>query len=164
MRKELPAKLLRELLKNSKRSDRDLAKILKVSQPTITRRRARLEKKQILDYTAIPDFGKFGIDIKAFTFLNGKHEQRQEFTQNLRKFISNSHNVIFSSMGYGIGMETIVVSVHRHYADYTRFRANLHDALIGQIREIDSFIVSLSGQELHKKMSFKGLEETFIPR
>jgi len=46
MRKELPQKLLRELLKNSKRSDRDLAKILKVSQPTITRTRHKLEKME----------------------------------------------------------------------------------------------------------------------
>ena len=37
--------LLRELLKNSKRSDRDLAKSLGVSQPTLTRMRKRLEKE-----------------------------------------------------------------------------------------------------------------------
>ncbi|NIQ06669.1 MAG: winged helix-turn-helix transcriptional regulator, partial [Candidatus Korarchaeota archaeon] len=36
MRKELVQQLLRELLKNSKRSDRELAKVLNVSQPTIT--------------------------------------------------------------------------------------------------------------------------------
>jgi len=44
MRKDLPQKLLRELLKNSKQSDRELAKTLKVSQPTITRLRHKLEK------------------------------------------------------------------------------------------------------------------------
>ena len=36
--------LLLELLKDSKRSDRELAKILGVSQPTITRLRHKLEK------------------------------------------------------------------------------------------------------------------------
>ncbi|NIO38282.1 winged helix-turn-helix transcriptional regulator, partial [Candidatus Bathyarchaeota archaeon] len=52
MRKELPHQLLRELLKNSKRSDRELAKILGVSQPTVTRTRNRLEKNgMIQDYT-----------------------------------------------------------------------------------------------------------------
>ena len=70
MRKELPQKLLRELLKNSKRSDRDLAKILKVSQPTITRTRHKLEKSgMIQDYTIIPDFEKMGFEILVVTLI-----------------------------------------------------------------------------------------------
>jgi len=44
MKQEKLLKLLFELIKNSKRSDRDLAKILDISQPTVTRLRKVLEK------------------------------------------------------------------------------------------------------------------------
>ena len=44
MRRELAKKLLIELLRNSKESDRKLAKKLGVSQPTITRVRGKIER------------------------------------------------------------------------------------------------------------------------
>jgi len=48
--------LLLELLKDSKRSDRELAKVLEVSQPTVTRMRSRLVKEgMIREFTIIPD-------------------------------------------------------------------------------------------------------------
>lgn len=56
--KEVDFKILAGLMKNSKISDRKLADSIGVSQPTITRRRAFLEQKRSLDYTAIPDFAK----------------------------------------------------------------------------------------------------------
>ena len=71
MPKEKMIKLLYELMKNSKRSDRDLAKILKVSQPTITRTRKKLQETgYIRGYTVLPDLAKLGYEIAAFTFIN----------------------------------------------------------------------------------------------
>ena len=43
--KTIDYKLLYELMKNSRRSDRELAKILRISQPTVSRRRIIIEKK-----------------------------------------------------------------------------------------------------------------------
>jgi DNA-binding Lrp family transcriptional regulator len=49
--------LLLELLKDSKRSDRELAKVLGVSQPTVSRMRSRLVKEGVIrDFTVVPDF------------------------------------------------------------------------------------------------------------
>jgi len=45
--KEIELKLLAELLNNSRRSDRDLAKVIGTSQPTVTRTRIRLRKRAI---------------------------------------------------------------------------------------------------------------------
>ena len=68
MRKDLPQKLLGELLKNSKQSDRELAKTLNVSQPTISRARHKLEKSgMIKDYTIVPDFKKMGFGLLVIT-------------------------------------------------------------------------------------------------
>jgi DNA-binding Lrp family transcriptional regulator len=56
-------------MKNAKVSDRQLAKSIEVSQPTIMRRRAKLEKYVIEGYTAIPNWGKIGYEILAITLI-----------------------------------------------------------------------------------------------
>jgi DNA-binding Lrp family transcriptional regulator len=45
-----------ELIKNSKKSDRDIAKKLNISQPTVTRVRKKLERTVIKAYTLVPSF------------------------------------------------------------------------------------------------------------
>jgi DNA-binding Lrp family transcriptional regulator len=68
--KEIERKLLSELLKNSRRSDRELAKAIGVSQPTTTRLRTKLEKEgYIKEYTIIPNFSKIGYTIMALNFI-----------------------------------------------------------------------------------------------
>lgn len=72
MKQEKLLKLLFALIKNSKRSDRDLAKILGFSQPTVTRGRKALEKEAIKQYTIIPKLPYLGFDIIALTFSRTK--------------------------------------------------------------------------------------------
>ena len=88
--KDIDFKILFGLMKNSKISDRKLAKTVGVSQPTVSRRRARLEKELIDGYTVIPKWGKLGYEILAFTFvktiqtlgLREKYKAAQEREQN----------------------------------------------------------------------------------
>jgi DNA-binding Lrp family transcriptional regulator len=59
--KQKMRQLLSELLKDSKRSDRELAKTLKISQPTVSRMRHTLVKKKVItQFTAIPDPANLG--------------------------------------------------------------------------------------------------------
>ena len=66
--KEIELKMLSELIKNSRRSDRELAKAIGTSQPTATRIRSKLEKDGVIkEYTTIPDLSQnwllnFGFD------------------------------------------------------------------------------------------------------
>jgi DNA-binding Lrp family transcriptional regulator len=61
-------KLVSELMKNSRRSDRELAKAVGVSEPTIGRLIKKLEKEGIIqEYTMIPDFAKLGYELMAIT-------------------------------------------------------------------------------------------------
>ena len=85
--KPIDYKILFELMKDSHRSDRQLAKALGVSQPTVTRRRAMLEENFIEGYTVIPKFGQIGFDIAAITFLKSKLKGTtgEEKTQALYK-------------------------------------------------------------------------------
>ena len=66
--KDTELKLVSELMKNSRRSDRELARLIGVSQPTVSRMIKNLEKEGIIqEYTMIPDMIKLGIEIVAIT-------------------------------------------------------------------------------------------------
>src|SRR4030043_547895 len=106
--KPIDYKILFELMKNSHRSDRQLAKALGVSQPTVTRRRAMLEQNFIEGYTIIPKFGQIGFEITAFTFLKSKREQKKgeekdKALQKLRDWYMKQPNVILVQEGRGMG-------------------------------------------------------------
>ena len=65
--------LLFEYLKDSNRSDRQIAKVLGVSQPTVSRMKSRLlEEGVVRHFSAIPDFAKMGYEIMAFSFVKFK--------------------------------------------------------------------------------------------
>jgi len=66
--KDVELKLVSELIKNSRRSDRELARVLGLSQPTVGRMIKKLEKEGVIqEYTMIPDMTKLGIEIVAIT-------------------------------------------------------------------------------------------------
>jgi DNA-binding Lrp family transcriptional regulator len=145
MRKELAEKLLRELLNNSKRSDRELAKLLKVSQPTITRTRHKLEKNgMIQDYTITPDFGKMGFELLAITLLKMKPELRlPEMLKKAQKYTEKFPNAIFAGNGEGLGMTSAIISFHHNFTDYTHKWNQMRVDWKDYVLDIKSFIVSL---------------------
>jgi len=157
--------LLQELIKNSKRSDRDLAKILGVSQPTLTRMRKRLERDNyILDYTAIPNMAKLGFEIIAFTFLNidkfdpKTGELDPALGERAHKWVSHNSKIIFVAGGEGLhGNNCMMISVHRDFTDYTDFISDFRAQWAARMRDMDSFLVSLKAK-MPKPFSFRNLE------
>ncbi len=160
MRKELPELLLRELLKNSKRSDRELAKVLKVSQPTITRTRRKLENNGLIqDYTIIPGFRKMGFEILALTFVKmhadiliGETGERAE------KYAEKFPNVIFFHCGKGLGMTGVIISFHKNYTEYFKQVNQLRVDLKDVIEDIQSFVIPI-GEGEHKRFSLTHLKD-----
>jgi len=150
---------LRELLKNSKRSDRQLAKVLGVSQPTITRTRRKLEQEGIIqEYTIIPDFRKMGFEILAITFVKMRPDLlTPEIMEEVKKYGEKWPNVILVSSGEGLGMTGVIVSFHKNYTEY-HHRLNLLRVDWKEFSEdIRSFIVSL-GEEEYKRLSLTYLK------
>ena len=160
MQKKLPQKLLRELLKNSKRTDRGLAKILKVSQPTITRARHKLEKSgMIQDYTIIPDFRKMGFEILSLTFVKMRSEiLTPEVMEEAKKYAAKFPNAIFASTGEGLGMTGVIISFHRDYTDYHRKLNLLRVDWKDFAEDVQSFVVSI-GEGEFKRFSLTYLED-----
>ncbi len=159
MRKELPQQLLRELLKNSKRSDRQLAKVLKVSQPTVTRARHNLEKSGVIqDYTIVPNFRDIGFEILAITLVKLKPrfitpERMKEAEKHAAKF----PNAILSSMGEGLGMNGVVISIHKNYTEYNHHLKLLRTDWGNVLSGIQSFIIPFGKGEFKKfSLSYLG--------
>jgi DNA-binding Lrp family transcriptional regulator len=163
MKKQKLIRLLREMLRNSKRSDRELAKILGVSQPTVSRTRARIEKEYIKTYTVIPDFEKLGYQILAFTFTKLKaypsSEEVEKIAQHATEWTNEHPNVIFAADGEGLEKDLIMISFHKDYAQYSDFMRN-YAMYWGQIvNNFNSFLVSLGSGFKLKPLDLKYLAD-----
>ena len=159
MMKKRMLKLLFELMKNAKRSDREIAKIIGVSQPTITRMRQRLEKTAIVDYTVIPDWTELGFEIMAMTFIKAKGAT--ESTEAAKKWAAKNPNVIFTAGGEGMGMDYSVISFHKNYSGYSSFVDNLKSEWAENLQDIQSFLMTTGEDRMVKPFSLKYLEKTW---
>jgi DNA-binding Lrp family transcriptional regulator len=156
MKQENLLKLLFELIKNSKRSDRDLAKILGISQPTVTRLRKVLEKEAIQQYTIIPNFVYMGFDLVVFTFARSK-ELVHPLWDRAKEWAKEQPNVVFISTGQGADADAIMVSMHKDYADFVRFYHIFRRDWGKDLGDFRTFIISLKGSIQSKRFSFNYL-------
>jgi DNA-binding Lrp family transcriptional regulator len=164
--REIEWKLLSELMKNSRRSDRDLAKAIGSSQPTVTRARTKLEREgYIREYTMIPDFRRLGYEIMALTFVNtelGFTREAIEKTRNaIRKRIRDAPlNLIMVERGKGMKYDGVVISLHKTYESFNKLRDRLRQYPFVQY-DIDSFLISLHDENRYLPLTLKILAEHF---
>ena len=160
--KEIDLAILSELLTNSKRSDRQLAKKIGISQPTVTRRRATLEKELIDGYTAIPKWGKFGYKLLAITLvkapLNYASEKLLKDTiEKSMKWLDNQSNVIFGGECRGMGMTGVMISLHKNYGELDEFLISHRQQLGNVLEDVNVIIVNLSGKAIYRPLHLKYL-------
>jgi Lrp/AsnC family transcriptional regulator for asnA, asnC and gidA len=155
--KERILSLLLELLKNSKRSDRELAKVLGVSQPTVSRMRSRLVKQGIIrDFTVIPDFVKMGYELMAITCT--KTRMKPELLERATKSTMAKPNIIFAARAEGMGKNGVMISIHKDYTDFSDFIAQHLTEWNDEIEDHDTILISLKGKII-KPLSLKYLTE-----
>jgi DNA-binding Lrp family transcriptional regulator len=163
--KPLDYRLLSELIKNSRRSDRELAKAIGVSQPTITRRRAIIEKELIDGYTAIPKWEKLGYELFAITFvkIRAAIASEEKYDDTRKKgfgWVAKQPCIIMSGACRGMGVDSFMISIHKSYKDYDEFLRNLRLKLGDFVEDVQSILVNLSGKEILKTLGFGCLFET----
>jgi len=161
--KEIERKLISELLKNSRRSDRDLAKAIGSSQPTITRVRHKLEKEgYIKEYTIIPDFIKLGYEIMAITCLKVDETKMVELHKAITEYFATEPNVIMVSGGaLGMGKNGIIISLHKSYSHFSKFITN-HMAQWGaNIEDYFNIIISLEERTV-KPLSLRYIAQSIM--
>ena len=160
--KEIERKMLSELIKNSRRSDRELAKAISASQPTATRIRTKLEKEgYVKEYTAIPSLNKIGYSLLALTFikLDIKHSLPMADFAEFRKMhydalAKNPSAIMLVKRGMGLGYDAVIVSLHADYASCDKFRTFIRQNMMERIVGIDTFLVNLEEEQNSLPFSF----------
>ncbi|MCW4010512.1 MAG: Lrp/AsnC family transcriptional regulator [Candidatus Bathyarchaeota archaeon] len=163
--KPLDYQLLFELMKDSHRSDRQLAKALGISQPTVTRRRAMLEDSTIEGYTVIPKFGQIGFELAAFTFMktalnHKKGKDKEDALSKLNEWYLKQPNVVAVLDGQGMGYDAVCVSLHENYTSYAEFLRTQQSELADVIIETESFQADLKPGVIIKPFHLKYLAKT----
>ena len=150
--------VLCELLKDASRSDRELAKSLRVSQPTVSRVRNKLvENGLIRQFTVIPDFNALGFEILAITSFTSKDSK--ETHERVKKWAASKPNILFAAAAQGKGRNELMISLHKNYSEYHSFISEVKG--LGREAEVsgyDTLLVSLKGP-IVKSFSLKYLAE-----
>ena len=143
--KDVELRLISELMKNSRRSDRELAKAIGVSQPTVSRMIKKLESEGIIrEYSLIPGFHKLGFKILALTFLDVKNEPKLKELQN----------IIMLERGLGLRNGCVLISLHEDFPSYLEFKRQLEFL---NLSKSESFLVDLT--DGHGFLTFSSLAE-----
>ena len=163
MEKETETKLLAELLKNSKKSDREIGKILGVSQPTVSRTRSKLEKDGVIqEYTIIPDFSKLGFELMAITTGRFKVPRTKETMEKATAYMKKFPNILLSSRAQGMRKDAVIISLHENFTDYENFVVTLKSDWANIVEDMESILISLKGF-VAKPFSLKYLAERINP-
>jgi DNA-binding Lrp family transcriptional regulator len=165
--KDFELKLISELMKNSRRSDRELAKIIGSSQPTVTRLRNKLEKEGIIkEYTMIPDFHKLGLSICAFTLADfATPSDMEEMRRLIREYgnrLSEIPQAVMIERGLGENANGVVVSLHKDYSDYVHFENWMKQFIPKSKFKLHSFLINLADQIHYRYLTFSTLAKHLL--
>jgi DNA-binding Lrp family transcriptional regulator len=169
--KNIELKLISELMKNSRSSDRELAKKLRVSQPTVTRIRTRLEKEgYIQEYTIIPNFEKLGYEILAFVFAKHRTGLGSAGIKKARAIAQKDFSekappeIILFERGLGLSSDygAVIVSIHKDYASYKDLisKTKVYDFLDQSLTT--SFLVDFKQETHYRPFTFRTLAENIL--
>jgi DNA-binding Lrp family transcriptional regulator len=157
--KDVKLRLVSELMKNSRRSDRELAKAIGVSQPTVSRIINKLEKEGIIkEYTMIPDFKRLGYQIMAVAFLGKQETEKEEERLELRKAVLElERKTPFASLivvnGIGLGKGRMLINLYKDYSSYTEGMNIIKNLPHVEADKIESFLVNLNDERNFRILS-----------
>jgi DNA-binding Lrp family transcriptional regulator len=165
--KDIELRLIAELMENSRRSDRELAKALGISQPTVTRTRTRLEKTGIIkEYTMIPDFNKLGYHLCSITLARF---QEPPHVEAFRKVIeagldrlSEIPQAVLIERGMGHSSNGVVIALHKDYSNFSDFQKWLKQFSILVPFELENFLINLDDEIHYRYLTFSTLAKHLL--
>jgi len=147
--KNLEVRLIAELMKNSRRSDRELAKVLHVSQPTVSRTVSKLMKEgYVKEFTIIPDFKKIGFQIMSIVLANVKGKVTPEAIEESRRKIrreekENPNALLFGYSGMGLNSSRASILLNKDYSEYSAFIKHAKENPLVDVEGMQSFVIDL---------------------
>jgi DNA-binding Lrp family transcriptional regulator len=168
--KHVELKLISELMKNSRRSDRELARAIGVSQPTVGRLMKKIEKQGIIrEYTAIPDFSKLGYEMLALNFVRLKTGLSDEEVEAARKGAKervqqSSFGIVMLERGIGLGFDGVIVSLYKDYSDYAKHGIAIQDFPFIEGSRSEAFLINLNDEVRYRPLSFQAIAKQLATR
>ena len=163
--KDVELKLVCELMKNSRRSDRELGRVLGVSQPTVSRMVKKLEKEGVIkEYAMIPDFTKLGFQIMSIDFAKLKKPISEERLKETRKqvrqtLLKEPESAIVGMTGMGFNADRVIVAFHEDYSTYTEALDKIKQHPLVEVEEIKSFLVDLNDRSQYLPLTLSNLAD-----
>jgi DNA-binding Lrp family transcriptional regulator len=152
--------LVSELMRNSRRSDREIAKRLGVSQPTVSRMIQKLVKEGVIrEYTMIPDFRRLGYNLCAFIFLKLRVPEPPKRIEDVRAAVKDSldkSNYVFLLLERGLGLDrdAVIICLYKDYASYAEHRRIIREFPFIIATESDSFLIDLEDTLHYQYLTF----------
>lgn len=165
--KDTELRLVSELMRNSRRSDRELAKVLGISQPTVSRTIKRLEEEGIIqEYTMIPEWYKLGYEIFALTCASLKPEATRKQIEQVRKMWREvTQKVAFETVmvirGMGFRHDVVIASFHKDYSAFIDFKRMIAGYPFVDASNMESFLVTLPDWQ-YKSLTFSTLAKHLL--
>jgi len=165
--KDIELKMVSALMKNSRRSDRELARALDISQPRASRIIKKLEKAGIVrEYTMIPDFAKLGYEIMGITSLNvteksgARFEEMRDATVKAEK--NNPHAGLMIVNGAGSKKNRVFIDFYQNYSAYTKVMTNVKQFPFTDIDSLDTVMVDLKEKENYRIISMSAIADHLL--
>jgi DNA-binding Lrp family transcriptional regulator len=160
--KDSERRLVTELMRNSRRSDRQLSKALHVSLATVSRMIKKLEKEGVIqEYTMIPDFRKLGYTLVAATFAKlrqTKDTKRIAEAKEIAAGYDGGFGVVMIELGVGLGHDGMLLSYHENYASYLKFLDKFRRDF-PETEKLDAFIMNLDDKIRYLPLTLKQISQ-----
>ena len=163
--KNTELRLIAQLMKNSRRSDRELAKVLRVSQPTVTRVRTRLEKEGVIqEYTMIPDFVKLGYQIMGITSLQlTPQADFDEIRKRTIEYQKNNPTAMLTGVkGLGGDKNRLFINFYEDYSAYREIIERTRQFPSVNVDSVDSFLVDLTDKTHLRILSMSTIADSLL--
>jgi DNA-binding Lrp family transcriptional regulator len=166
--KGVEVRLVAELMKNSRRSDRELARIIGVSQPTVSRMIKKLEQKGIIkEYTIIPDFYKLGFEIMGITSIRITDVPSKEEFDKIRKISTELEKnapdaALIAVNTEGTGKNRLFITFYKDYADYSQAMKVAKKLPYTEVDSLDSSLVSLEDETNYRILSMSAIAQHLL--
>ena len=144
--KDTELNLIAELMRNSRRSDRDLAKAIGVSQPTVSRMIKKLEKEGVIrEYTMIPDFSKIGFELMSIVSTKENEllseDETVEAWKKARELAKKAPQpFLFVLSTKPSGADTTAFALHESYSEYLTYLKGIKENPMVSVDSVEGFI------------------------
>jgi DNA-binding Lrp family transcriptional regulator len=168
--KDVELRLVAELMKNSRRSDRELAKAIGVSQPTVSRLIKKLEKQDVIkEYTIIPDFSQLGFTIMGATLLGAPEEIIHEKFPEIRKATTEieqnaPHAALLAVNAVGGNKNRLFITFYEDYSNYADAMRLARQIPFINVDSMESLLVDLNDKTNYRILSMSSIANHLLRR